>query len=284
MLGAADQQIEAQIADAGLGWPLALLLFWIGIAMSLILARLALRLLDEPRLHQGRPPATLAELGLVTLGLQLLMMLLMPVLLSAIDSRAGDSEQVEVGFSITATIAANLAVILIVLPFGRIRLGLKLRQMGLALPTIRGLGLSTMVLVAIVPAFYGASLLNSELVRWLDWESHQALVKALLEDPAWRGRPVVLAAIILVVPLLEEILFRGLLQNALRAAVGPTAAILAASLLFALLHDPQSALPVFTVGVALGLIFEKTRSALASAWAHALFNGLQILLISSAWS
>ncbi|MFH0946237.1 MAG: CPBP family intramembrane glutamic endopeptidase [Planctomycetota bacterium] len=271
-------------ADASVGWPLALLSAGLGVSISWILVRLVLRWMTGTRPGQAPSPPSLAKLGLLTLGLQLVMMLLMPALLSAFDSRAGGSGRAGIDLSIAATITANLTVILIVLPCGRIRSGLALRQMGLALPSFHGLLLATMLLLAAAPAFYGASLLNAELVRWLDWETHQALVKALLEDPAWRDRPAVLAAIILIVPLLEEILFRGLIQNALRVAVGPFAAILGASLLFALLHDLQSSLPVFVVGLALGLIFEKTRSALASAWAHALFNGLQILLISSDWT
>src|SRR5690606_39812052 len=101
---------------------------------------------------------------------------------------------------------------------------------------------------------------------------NQALVQTLLDDRSFLENPWVLASIVLVVPFCEEVLFRGLLQRALRVVLRPVAAIASSSLLFAVVHDPQSILPVFTIGVVLGLVIERTGSVGAATAAHALFN------------
>jgi len=254
---------------------LALLSAVIGIGVSAALFRLVLAWPGRRLPPPVRPPVAIQHLGFLALALHLLVMLAAPLLVAAFDP-SGTSG---IAQGILLTVFANLAVILIVFSTARLRFGLRPARLGLHLPSPWALPFATLLLGAALPAFLGASLINFEIARWLDLDSHQELVRALMEDERLRTNPLVLIAIVLVVPLLEEVLFRGFVQSALRVTIGPVPALLAASLLFAILHDIQSALPVFVVGLTLGAIFERTGSVWASAGAHALFNGLQIIAL-----
>ena len=87
----------------------------------------------------------------------------------------------------------------------------------------------------------------------------------------------------IVVPVLEELVFRGLIQGYLRqfdpgqkAILGISAANLLTSLLFVLLHwltrDGYSALLVFLPSLYLGLVRDRTSSIVMCILIHGLWN------------
>ena len=88
----------------------------------------------------------------------------------------------------------------------------------------------------------------------------------------------------------EEVLFRRLLQTRLEALAGPWTGILAASLLFGLMHvfshgdGPlwANAAQVIalqgTTGIALGVIWSRWRRLWPCVLAHILLNGFAVLL------
>lgn len=101
-----------------------------------------------------------------------------------------------------------------------------------------------------------------------------------------------LVALILTVvtfgPLLEELVFRGLLQTSLLEIFGRAArwrVIFVASAVFALVHVGATtwhALPgLFVLGVVLGWLYERTGSLWPSILVHAGFNGLNVWLVLS---
>ena len=87
--------------------------------------------------------------------------------------------------------------------------------------------------------------------------------------------------VILIGPVCEELIFRGFMQNALRRYAGGRGAIIASSLIFAVLHlNVYSMLPIFCLGLFLGYVFERTRNLLAPISLHCLHN---LLAISAAF-
>lgn len=82
-----------------------------------------------------------------------------------------------------------------------------------------------------------------------------------------------LLATIVIAPIVEEILFRGIIMGELQKAFRPWAAILLQTLIFGAAHMFifQSIFAV-VVGIFLGIIYYKTKSICASIICHGVFN------------
>ncbi len=113
-----------------------------------------------------------------------------------------------------------------------------------------------------------------------DLISHDTLkaISAERHNPAVAG---VIAAVVIVAPMLEELLFRVFIQSALLKAMGRTwPAILITSLLFMGAHigvQPQALFPLFIFGLCLGVAYERTRRLWVPITMHMLFNAANIV-------
>jgi uncharacterized protein len=98
---------------------------------------------------------------------------------------------------------------------------------------------------------------------------------------------VALFTILIAAPVMEEYLFRGLLQNWLKQHLGKKAAILIAAFCFALFHlAPSQGLgnislivSLFSFACFLGFIYERQASLFASIGLHMTFNTISTLRI-----
>lgn len=81
------------------------------------------------------------------------------------------------------------------------------------------------------------------------------------------------AVMVLMVPFIEELVHRGLVQTWL-ADRGPAIAITLSSLLFMLVHRQSSWVFAFCAGIAFGILFWRTGTIWMSFIAHATVNGL----------
>jgi len=98
-----------------------------------------------------------------------------------------------------------------------------------------------------------------------------------------RGGPQVLAILfgVLVLPFLEEVLFRGFMQALLSGWLGALPGLTLTALLFAWLHGLAVFLPVFVLALLLGEVRRRTGSLWASFAVHGFHNGLQLALLVS---
>ena len=103
-----------------------------------------------------------------------------------------------------------------------------------------------------------------------------ALQMLQLSGPALWGAA---ALAVLVMPLLEEILFRAFLQPLLVSALGVTGGVGATSVAFAALHGASAFLPIFTLSLVLGAVMLRTRRLSSAFCVHALHNGVTLLLL-----
>ena len=97
---------------------------------------------------------------------------------------------------------------------------------------------------------------------------------------AWSALFIVLAVV--AAPVTEELFFRGWLYTGLRPRLGAAATIAVTAVLFALAHWEKThlyALAVLPVGLALGVIRERTGSIRATMAFHAGYNGFASLLL-----
>lgn len=94
--------------------------------------------------------------------------------------------------------------------------------------------------------------------------------------------PWLLALAVLAAPLFEEFIFRGLIFSGLRRSLPLVPAILANAGLFAIVHPPVSMLPVFVLGIAAAVAYERTRVLIAPMIAHGVYNAVVLGIQMSA--
>jgi hypothetical protein len=129
-----------------------------------------------------------------------------------------------------------------------------------------GVGLQLLLTLTIVPLTRLAHRPSSqELVRLIDANTNVALAIGIL------------ISTVVVAPLVEELLFRGLLLRSLLRRVDPRRAVLISGALFGVVHltDPNAlvAVPALSIlGVVLSMVALRTNSLSAPLLIHAGFN------------
>ncbi len=168
----------------------------------------------------------------------------------------GLGSSLEAILEIAAKLLATTVVVVLVLHHTGERWG-NLGRAGFAPAT---LGLAFIPIVLSVPIFVSEV---DNLLRWLaptadgldEWNLVPDMGRVI--GTSWAG--LVLAVII--GPLVEEIVFRGLILRGLLGHTRPWAAIFVSAVLFALMHFNPAQLPVaLALGLALGWIYMRTRS------------------------
>lgn len=143
-----------------------------------------------------------------------------------------------------------------------------------------------LALLAAAPLVMAATLVVSGIALLAGVET-PAIAHAALTRMRAEASPVTLAILIasavVVAPLLEEVVFRGLLQTALLKVAGGErrwVVIAFASGLFAVTHMGaavwQSLAALFALSVILGYLYEKTGSLWPSILCHAGFNAYNV--------
>jgi len=82
---------------------------------------------------------------------------------------------------------------------------------------------------------------------------------------------------VVLAPLFEEFLFRGLLFRGLERVIRPGLAVLASAMLFALMHPATSFPPVFLLGALCAFLLRRTGQLGAPIAAHMAYNGIVTL-------
>lgn len=93
--------------------------------------------------------------------------------------------------------------------------------------------------------------------------------------------------IILIVPIVEEVLFRGFLQNWLKQGMGRAKAVVLTAAIFSLFHFSMSQgvynvellISLFTLGCFLGFLYERQQSLWPAIGLHSTFNAISVLAI-----
>jgi hypothetical protein len=84
---------------------------------------------------------------------------------------------------------------------------------------------------------------------------------------------------VVAAPFCEEFIFRGLIHRGLRRSFGVWPAVLASAAIFAVVHQPLSVIPVFGLGMATAICFERSGLLVAPIIAHMVYNAI-ILSVS----
>lgn len=103
------------------------------------------------------------------------------------------------------------------------------------------------------------------------WITRNLEALSLYPEPAAIATGVLV--VVLVGPVFEELIFRGLIYRWLRKHLAPAGAIIISSFLFALVHrDPTQLIQITVIGAVLAILYERTRSLSASIALHIAYN------------
>jgi hypothetical protein len=141
---------------------------------------------------------------------------------------------------------------------------------------LRSIGLG---FVLAIPAWVGAQQGGAIIVRLLGllgMEPETGIIEAALEQ----ANPFVLVvALVVVAPIVEEIFFRGIVYNAWQREYGERRALYGSAVLFGTIHASVFAfLPIVGLGIVLALVYRATRSLPASMALHATFNAITVAI------
>jgi membrane protease YdiL (CAAX protease family) len=106
----------------------------------------------------------------------------------------------------------------------------------------------------------------------------EALLRDLLQIEGTADLVFTVALAVVLAPVLEEALFRGLILHGLARRRGPRSATLWTAAFFAFFHfyNPWQIVPTFLLGLLLGWVVLVTRSLWSSIVLHSAFNGLSL--------
>jgi hypothetical protein len=139
--------------------------------------------------------------------------------------------------------------------------------------------LGLVVALIFLPVGWGlqqaSALVMTHLPHFKLEPQEQLPVHALRVSVSWGGRLAFGAAAILLVPVTEEMLFRGILYPAVKQLGYPPLALWSTSLLFAAIHmNAVTFVPLATLALVLTMLYERTDNLLAPITTHVLFNAL----------
>ncbi|MGZ5200559.1 MAG: CPBP family glutamic-type intramembrane protease [Telluria sp.] len=79
---------------------------------------------------------------------------------------------------------------------------------------------------------------------------------------------------VLLAPLFEEFIFRGLVFGGLRRSMPLAPSMVMSAGLFAIVHPPVSMLPVFVLGLCTAWVYDRSKGLLAPMLVHAVYNAV----------
>ncbi len=158
-------------------------------------------------------------------------------------------------------------------PDGVRSLGFRTERLG------KAIGAAVVAYIAIVPGMLGVMHLWPYL---LDRLGETAVPQVFAEQfrvsagyEIWIG----VALAVLVIPLIEEVLFRGFLQPLLVQNFRDAGGVVLTAALFGAMHGQSAFLPIFCLALLLGVLQLRTQRLVAVWFVHALHNGSNVAIL-----
>jgi membrane protease YdiL (CAAX protease family) len=150
---------------------------------------------------------------------------------------------------------------------------------GLKIGWRRALLLGVVAALVFLPVGWGLQWASvSAMERFHLHPQDQGMVEILRASEGLPNRFVLGVAAILIAPLGEELLFRGILYPAIKQRGFPRLALWGTSLAFGAIHlNLAIFLPLTVLALLLAWLYEKTENLLAPAMAHSCFNAINFL-------
>ncbi|MGE5397339.1 MAG: lysostaphin resistance A-like protein [Chitinophagales bacterium] len=118
------------------------------------------------------------------------------------------------------------------------------------------------------------------IIRLLNPNLAAQPVEDIISQVTGVGAAVVLFICIVMQPLAEEMLFRGMIYPVMRHGIGIVWGTVASGILFGLTHgDLWRLLPLSIGGVGLAYLFERSKTIYVPWIAHGLWNGIMAIMV-----
>lgn len=212
--------------------------------------------------------------------------------ISIITEPVGDLQGWQGAFRDNLVLSAGAIVVIAVILFlARVSFARRLKGFGLNVKTIHKDFLAAFVnLLAIWPLVLTAMILTiffGTLIYGKDFQLQQHEELELIQDyPLLSLRILIVILAVVIAPLIEEMLFRGLFQTMIRSIWeirnlnGAWPSILINSVLFALVHTNKGHWPaLFVLSVCLGYAYEKSGSLFRPIFIHSFFNAASVIAV-----
>jgi len=191
-----------------------------------------------------------------------------------------------------------IPTIVLIIFLARATFARKLKGFGLNIKTIhRDFGTAFINLLSIWPVILAAIVLTISIGKYI-WgqdyylEQHEEL-KSIASNPQLPLRILIYITTIMVAPVLEEMLFRGMFQTMIRSFLESRfsnieyrnrawLSILISSGLFAMVHANAGHWPaLFILSLCMGYSYEKSGSLFRPIFIHSFFNSIAIISVLS---
>ena len=202
-------------------------------------------------------------------------------------AESSESFREALSYPLMAILNVNLIIVMLVIAhrtFAR-----RLKGFGLNIKTAGKDAVFALVhLLAVYPlilfALWAVLTIGQFMKKDFDLETHQSLT-FLVENGNIGLKVLTIIFAAVVVPVFEEMLFRGFLQTSVSSFSGHRwTAILLTSLLFSVLHPATHVAALFVLSCGLGYAYERSGSLYRPILMHIFFNGFNIagaLLLAS---
>jgi membrane protease YdiL (CAAX protease family) len=184
-------------------------------------------------------------------------------------------------------------VIVVIIFLARISFARRLKGFGLDIKTIHKDFLAGVMNLVCVWPLVMLTIISTERLGQLIWgpdfhiQPHEEL-KLITSYPQLPLRVLIVIAAVVIAPLVEEMLFRGMFQTMIRSFLEIRVsgfgirnrawpAIFITSALFAMVHpNPEHRPALFVIGACMGYAYEKSGSLFRPVFIHLLFNAANI--------
>lgn len=118
---------------------------------------------------------------------------------------------------------------------------------------------------------------------WRTTSNSHGLLQLLEQDRSFSTLAWIFLAAVVLAPLVEELIYRVVLQTWLQKIAPPRESLVAVAIIFAAVHRLPDALPLVPLALILGYVYQQRRCFLSIVLIHMLFNatnlGLALLTI-----
>lgn len=157
---------------------------------------------------------------------------------------------------------------------------------------LKNFGMGFLTLVICFPLVIATAQLSTIILVLLQKQSQEQIAVRFLKAASQNPVAYFFSClfVVLVIPAIEELLFRGFLQNWLSKVFGAAGAIVSTSLIFAFFHFSKEQgwgnleiIPsLFVLACFAGYIYFRQKSIFASIGLHCTYNALNVLLMTFA--